>query len=467
MLIDPPPFDLSVGSGTFTADLDASTRGAVHSPTDPGFADATAGFDRAVDHRPDAVLVAADAADVVEAVRAAARHGRRVAVQATGHGAAATVPGTVLISVRRLDQLHVDADARTATVGAGVVWQQVLDAAAVHGLAGLSGSAPGVGVIGYTLGGGMGPVARTFGFASDLIVSLDLVTGDGELITVSPDSDPELFSALCGGGGAFGIVTAMTFRLIELRSLYAGGVFFGIDVARTVIRSWAEWTPSLPDSVSTSIARVNLPPDPALPPVLRDRAVVHLRYAHVGDPQRGADLLAPLLRSTAPPLLTHLDEIPYAALGSIHADPTSPMPVTQRGVLLRELSPAAIERFVDITSPAAGLPLANTEIRLLGGALDRAPRLDGVAGRAAGSYHLHAVAAPGTAQPGRVAAVDAVCAALDPWATGQVLHNFAGTETARGRDALRRTLGPTAHTRLTAVRNRTDPHRRFAPMSRW
>lgn len=398
MIINPPPLDLSMGAGTFTADLDASTLGTVHGVGTPGFADAAAGFNLAVDHRPDAILVAADANDIVAAVRAAARHGRRVAVQGTGHGAAAAVPGTVLISTRRLNGVQIDPVARTATVGAGVVWQHVLDAAAPYGLAGLSGSAPQVGVVGYTLGGGMGPVARTYGFASDHLLSVDLVTGNGDLMTVTPDSDPQLFAALCGGGGAFGIVVAMTFQLHRLRSLFAGSAFFSLDVARTVMRLWTESTQVLPDTVSTSIARLNLPPDPALPPILRGQNVLHLRYAHVGDPVTGAALLAPLL-DQAPSLLDQFGEIPYAALGAINADPTSPMPVTEQGLLLHDLPPAAVERFLDVTSPGVGLPLAAVEIRLLGGALSRSARPDAVAGRMTTGYHLHSIAAPGAPTP--------------------------------------------------------------------
>src|SRR3954466_5073245 len=161
------PFRTATSSADLAAELAATTRGAVLAPEDDGYASALAAFNLVTQHRPELVLVAADAADVAVAVRLAARTGRRVAVQATGHGAAAAGPGTILVSTRQLTDLSIDPDGRTATLGAGVRWQQVLDAAAPHGLAAPAGSSPGVGAVGYTLGGGLSPVGRTFGFAAD------------------------------------------------------------------------------------------------------------------------------------------------------------------------------------------------------------------------------------------------------------------------------------------------------------
>jgi FAD/FMN-containing dehydrogenase len=459
--------DVALTSHTFLTDLDSHTRGDVLTPGMPGFNAAVAPFNRATSHRPDAVLVAADVSDVVAGIRAAVRHGRRVAVQATGHGAAATGPGTLLVSSRLLNDVQIDPAARTATVGAGTIWQQVLDAAAPHGLAALCGSAPHVGVVGYTLGGGLGPVARTFGFAADHVLAMDIVTADGTVRTVSSDHEPDLFDALCGGGGAFGVVVAMTFRLFEVRTLYAGGAFYSLDVARTVLHHWREWCLDLPDEVSTSVARVNLPPDPLLPEPLRGRAVVHLRYAHVGDPVLGAALVAPLLE-VAPPLLVTLDEIPYAAVGSVHADPVQPMPVVEGGLLLRELPGAAIERFLEVTSPGAGLPLAVTEIRLLGGALRRSSHANAVAGRGA-AFHVHPIAVP--AGPGDAAAAEecvrAVHEQLRAWTDGEVLMNFAGAAGPATRAALHRTWGDDAVAGLSALRERVDPVGVFDPMARW
>ena len=468
MIIDSEPFDLSVGSGTFASDLAARTSGTVLCPGDDGFDGAVAPFNLTVKHRPDAVLVAADAEDVVVGVQTAVAHGRRVAVQATGHGAAPTLPGTLLISTRLLDQVTIDPAARTATVGAGVRWQQVLEAAAPYGLTGLCGSAPAVGVVGYTLGGGLGPIARTYGFAADRLIGVELVTADGSRRIVNEGNDPELLAGLRGGGGAFGVVVAMTFGLIPLSTVYAGGAYFHADVTRTVLQQWAAWSRDLPEQASTSIARLNLPPDPALPAPLRGAAVVHVRYAYVGDSDDGRRLIAPLL-AAAPALLTTIDTIPTTALGSVHADPVQPMPVLEGGVLLRELPAAAVERFTEITSPGAGLPIAVAELRLLGGAL-RGPGsagADALTGRDA-AYHLHTVAVPGLPLPtGPAEAVRQVAEALAPWSTGQVLHNFSGGADPATRAALRQSWPAERHARQQALRDRLDPGRVFDPMARW
>jgi len=181
--------------------LNLSTHGAVLGPAHPGYAEAARAFNLATEHRPDLILRAETVDDVVAAVRLAAGNGLSVAVQATGHGAAATGSGTILICTNRLGSVSIDPVARTATVGAGTVWQQVLDAAAPYGLAGLSGSAPGVGVVGYTVGGGLGPIARTFAFAADHVRALQVLTARGELLAVDADRDPDRFWAISGGGG--------------------------------------------------------------------------------------------------------------------------------------------------------------------------------------------------------------------------------------------------------------------------
>ena len=151
---------------------------------------------------PAAVVVPRDAKDLARAVRTAVSCGFTVAVQSTGHAATAVDSRSILVNTRMLDTLVIDPAAGTATVGAGVRWRDLLTAAGKHGLAGLAGSAPDVGVVGYTLGGGLGPVARTFGFAADHVVSVDVVTADGDLRTVDESRHPDLFWALRGGGGA-------------------------------------------------------------------------------------------------------------------------------------------------------------------------------------------------------------------------------------------------------------------------
>ena len=411
-------------------DLRRHITGRVVGSDEPDADSAAAGFNTATRHSPDLVVLAANADDVATAVRIAAAGGRRVAVQATGHGAPATGPGTLLIRTGALDEVSVDPAARTATIGAGATWQQVLDTAAPHGLAPLAGSAPSVGAVGYTLGGGLGPVARTFGFAADHVRRLTVVTADGDLVDVDAASDPERFWALRGGGAAFGLVTSMTIDLFPLSHLYAGGLWFTAEVARTVLHRWREWTAGLPETVSTSVARLDLPPSPALPEPLRGRSVVHVRIACVTTTEEGERLVAPL-RAAATPLLDTVGALPYAALGAIHADPVDPQPFHERSALLADLPPEAVDALLAAAGAGSGSPLIMAEIRQLGGAVARPGVYPSAYSHRDARFSLLCigVAAPPVVDA-TVAYAAAVLKALQPWSTGGLLPNFGGGGTA-------------------------------------
>ncbi|GAA2873914.1 FAD-binding oxidoreductase [Pseudonocardia halophobica] len=455
---------------TDTPELGPLVTGVVLAPGDPGYADAAAGYNLATEHRPDHVVRAADAQDVVATVGYARETGRRVAVQATGHGAAPAGPGTVLLVTADLDALTVDPAARTATLGAGVRWQQVLDAAAPHGLGGLCGSSPGAGVVGYTLGGGLSPIGRTFGWAADNVRSIEVVTPDGVLRTVDADHDPDLFWALRGGGAAFGIVTAMTIDLVEVPELYAGGIFVDATTADVpgLLRTWRDWAEALPETAGPSVARLNLPDLPMLPEPLRGKAVVHIRFAFVGDAAEGERLIAPLRAALPEPLLDTVGPLPVPAFAAIHADPVDPMPFVDRGVMLAELPDAALDAFAEVTSPAAGLPFVLSEIRLLGAAFARPPAVpNAVAGRTA-PYFLDSVGmlVPPIAEhvPGALATI---VERLLPWSTGGTTTNIAGGVDPEAVERLRAGFGPETVARLDALRAEVDPDGLLDPAARW
>ncbi|MFE3025393.1 FAD-binding oxidoreductase [Nocardia tengchongensis] len=443
--------------------LRAAVAGRVHTPGEDGYRRSTAGFNAAVEHEAAAVVVATDSADIAAAVRVATETGYRVAVRATGHGATPTPEDSILIDTALLDAVSIDREQRTATVGAGVRWEQVLDAAAPFGLAGLAGASTGVGVVGYTLGGGLGPIARTYGFAADHVTAMEVVTADATLRRVTPDTEPELFGALLGGGAAFGIVTRMTFRLFPIRTLYAGGLTYRIEDAPSVLRAWRNWIATAPESVTSSAAILNLPPLPEIPEPLRGATVLHLRYAHVGDPAEGAALLAPL-RPVAVPLLDTIAEMPYTALASIHNDPTDPMPTLDRGTLLRELPDAAIDALLAV---ASGSPAGMTEIRVFSGAIAQeslSPTT--IAGRHA-AFQLFTVGVLAPPIAALVpAALAAVTAALAPWSLEAATPNF-GLDPRDGSTDTLAAWTPAQRERLAAARRRYDPSGVFAPAARW
>ncbi len=405
--------------------LCAVVSGPVLTPGDPGYAEETAGFN--VAHRVAAAVVVAavDAADVAAAVRGAAAAGLTVRAQATGHGLVDDLAGVLLISTRRLDTRSVDPVAGTARVGAGVRWRAVVDAAAPHGLAPLNGSASGVGAVGYTLGGGVGPLARRYGFAADHVRALTLVTADGAVRRIDPDHDADLVRAVRGGRPGFGVVTEMEIGLVPVARFVGGGLFFPGESAAAVLDAWARWAPTMPDGVTTSVALLRLPPDPQLPPPLQGRFVVHLRYVDLGDTETATQRLAPL-RAAAPVLIDTVTEMPYAAVDAVHMDPPTPMPVYDRGLTLGAFTPEIAQTLVQHAGAESGTALVMLEVRLLGGALGRPAAVpDAVAGRDAafGIYTL-AIAAGPAAELGR-RHVDALVAALAPHRTGALL-NFLG-----------------------------------------
>ncbi|MFF0477718.1 FAD-binding oxidoreductase [Streptomyces sp. NPDC004284] len=441
--------------------LRSDVAGRVLVPGDPELPEETAGFHLAATHHPVAVVAAASAQDVVTAVRWAAGRGIPVAVQATGHGGVST-DGALLITTRRLHQVTVDAERRVARVEAGATWREVIDAAAAHGLAPLSGSFSGVGAVGYTLGGGIGLLSREYGFAADHVLALDLVTADGRPRHVTADTEPDLFWAVRGGGGGFGVVTAFEVRLFPVPTLYAGGIFFAASSASEVLHAYRAWTPTLPESASSSVALLRMPPLEELPEPLRGKFVVHLRFSYNGPAEEGRALLAPM-RAAGESVLGEVGELPFQDTDAVHQDPKDPMAAWHQGALLRTLDADTVDALLDAAGPQLNIPPVMVEIRQLGGALSRpATPPNAVAGRD-GAYVVHVA---GPLLPGLEDAVPAtgngILDALKPWTTGTALLNFLGEATAQDLAAA---WGPDVHARLVGIKGAVDPGNlfRFGP----
>ncbi|MFF7975578.1 FAD-binding protein [Streptomyces sp. NPDC007905] len=338
-------------------------------PGDPGYEDELAGFQLGFTQRPAVIVAARSAADVVAAVRYAAAQNLPVGAQATGHGLPGSFEGGVLVTTRRLDGITVDPGARTVRVQAGVRWGQVVAAAEPYGLAPLNGSAPGVGAVSYTLGGGLSILARQFGYAADHVRWLDVVTADGEARHVTRESDPDLYWALLGAGQNLGIVTELEIGLVPVRTLYGGSVSFDgrvVDPA-TVLRAYEAWTRTVPDGLTSSFAAVPYPDLPGLPPHLRGRYVISLRVAHTGA--GGEELVAPL-RQIGPVLADSLRTMAYAESHTIHSDPDFPHAYYGDSAVLRELDVERAGELLRLTGPQAAA-MCVVQVNHLGGALGR------------------------------------------------------------------------------------------------
>lgn len=433
--------------------LAESVSGPVLAPGRPGYAEELAAFNLAVTHTPDAVVGATDATDVARTVAWAAERGLPVAVQATGHGATSPYRSGVVVSTRRMQALTIDPASRCARIGAGVRWRTVIDEAARFGLAPLNGSSSDVGAIGYTVGGGMPVLGRTYGFASDWARSFELVTADGVVRRVSADREPELFYALRGGKPTVGIVTEMEMELVPVVDLFGGSLFVDGSHAGAMLAAYRSWTAELPDTMTTALKFLRLPALPDVPEPLRNRFTVQLAVAHVGDPRDGERLVAPM-RAVAPAIADELRLLAYPDVDTVHHDPAHPVPVRERSGLFDALTEEAAAELVAAVGPEADLPLLMVELRHLGGAMGK--RADDAVGPrdAAYSLLLLGVLAPEIAAivPGALAATEQ---RLAPHLNGRTFVNMHGV-VASGQD-LTRPWPDHVHQRLSAITAGVDP----------
>ena len=429
----------------------------------PGYAEEVAVFNEVVRHRPAVVVGAANAADVSEAVRFASRHSMNIAVLNTGHGPTiAACPKTLMITTRRMSRIDVDTAKSTARVQAGVRFGEFVAAAAPHGLAPLAGSSPGVGVVGYTLGGGASPtLGRRFGWAADHVTAIEVVTADGSQRRVTPESEADLFGALLGGKSNFGVVTAMECALFPVTGLYAGALFYSGEHAREVVNAYRVFTKTAPEDISTGVAILNLPPLPGLPPFMQGKLVVSVRISHVGDALTGDRLIEPLRRA-APLLADTVADIPYTAFASISADPTDPAAAVERFGLLRELTEETVEAILGVAGPAAEGSINIVDVRQLGGAFSRpAAFANAVGGRdAAFAYFALTVVPPGRNIADYGDAGGSLDAALAPWrlALGSPCFQGPADATVLGT---RKAFDPDTYAALQAAKAKYDPHNNF------
>lgn len=414
-----PTLDLLPAPTPFP-ELRARTTGTVAVKGDTDYEALVSPWNLAITVQPDAVVAARTAQDVVEAVRFARRHGLVVTPQATGHGAISTLVGQLLVATAGLDECVVHPEG-WARVGAGVKWLKVVEAAAPYGLAPLSGSITDVGIVGYTTGGGLGPMARTYGLAIHRVRAIEVVTGDGVLRRATPTAHPELFFGLRGGKGALGIVTAIEFDLVHQPRFYGGSLWFDGQHAAAVIERWRSWSDGLPELATTSFALFQLPAMPGVPPELAERLTVSVRYVWTGDADEGARRFA-AMRAAAPVLLDDVADKPYTAIDSVHTDPLDPMPSHEAADVLTAFPAEAADALLAMTGPGSASPQVLVEVRQMGGATARAGAHDSAFCSRDAAYALLTVGIPGI--PGVEEHAAAVQRALGPWIGGHRMPNF-------------------------------------------
>lgn len=432
--------------------------GQVHLPGTRGYDVGRSAWNTSVDQRPAAVAEPATAAEVSALVRAAAETGLRVAAQTTGHNAGplGSLDGVVLVRLTALADVAVDPEARVARVGGGARWHDVVEAAGAHDLAALHGSAPDVGVTGYSLGGGLGWYARQHGLQANSVTAVELVLADGSHARADADSHPALFHALRGGSGNFGVVTALEFRLYPIATAYAGLLVWDVGRAEPVLRRWARWAVEAPWAATTAFRVVDLPDAPHVPAPARGRRLAVVDGAVLAPDDEAVRILAGL-RELRPELDT-FGRVPATALARLHLDPEGPTPIALDTATLHTFPDDAIEAFLAHTADGSATSLAFAELRQLGGAVATAPEGAGAMPTIDGQFiALAAGLAPTPQHKAHVwSDAAALIRALAPWDTGRRYLNFVDrpVDARVGHD-------PGSWPQLKAVRSTADPDALF------
>lgn len=433
--------------------------GAVHLPGDPAYDIARVPWNIQVSHHPAAVAYPAFPEEVAEVVAAAAAAGLSIAAQGTGHGAPpleGRLTETVLLRTSAMTELHVDPERRIARVGAGVLWGDLAEAAGAHGLAGLHPSSPDVGVVGYSLGGGIGWYARRLGLQCNAVTAAEMVLADGTFVRATADSDADLFWALRGGGTPLGVVCALEFELYPIDTVAAGYLAWDWTAAEEVLPGWVSWCEKAPEEVTSSFRLLQVPDWETVPGAVRGRKLAMVDGAVLGDEQLAAEVLAPLRALT--PELDTFGRVPAASLVRLHLEPEGPTPAYASSKLLSAFPDAAIDAVLDAVGPRSGSDLAVAELRQLGGALSRPHTGGGVLAELDGAFLALGLGLEEDPMRWPRMREDAAqfLDAVEPWATGRTYLPMLDD-----RSDTRKAFPPEEHARLSRIRHAVDPHDLF------
>jgi FAD/FMN-containing dehydrogenase len=444
------------------AQLRTSLSGKVIIPGDPGYDATRLAWNLTVNQCPALIIVAQSADDIAEAVRFAGRQDLSVAVQATGHGVIREASDGLLIVTSQIMDVRVDPDKRTAWVSAGTKWGRVLAQTQAVGLAPLLGSSPDVGAVGYTLGGGMGWLARKYGLSTDSVNRFELVTADGQIINASKGENADLFWGLRGGGGNFGVITGMEIRLYPVKTVYGGNLFYPVQKAKEVFAHYRQWIADAPDELTSSVVLMNFPPIPEMSEYLRGQSFVMVRGCYCGSLEEGEKLLEHW-RNWQAPLLDEFKAMPFSEVATISNDPADPIPGLSSGAWLRDLSDETADILMRYILPQGGpLPLMFAEVRHAGGAIAKTDPHSAAYGNRDTMYSLQVVGVTPTQEIHAAASkhINQLKSELGPHLHGGVYLNFLEGEEARNRT--QQGYLPENYARLRALKTKYDPQNRFS-----
>lgn len=442
------------------AELQPGWRGELIGPQDDGYDAARLVYNRMIDRHPALIARCADVADVIRGVNFAREHGLPLAVRGGGHngGGLGTCDDGLVLDLSRMRSVRVEPGARTVRVEGGATWGDVDHATHPFGLAVPAGIISTTGVGGLTLGGGIGHLTRRYGLTIDNLLEVDVVLASGEPVTANARQHPDLYWAVRGGGGNFGVVTSFLFRAHPVRDVLAGPTLYPLSRAEEMLRWYREFLPHAPEELNGFFTFMVVPPDPGFPGELHGQKVAGVMWCYCGDPGGAETVLAPV-REAGPPLLYGVQPMPYPTLQSAF-DGLYP-PGHQwywRADFLREISDEAATQYV---RQGAALPTGQSTIHLypIDGAPHRVGRHD-----TAFSYRDAVWAEvivgvdpdPANADTIRRWTVDA-WEALHPYSAGGAYVNFMMDE---GQERVQATYRDN-YARLVEVKRRYDPENLF------
>jgi FAD/FMN-containing dehydrogenase len=450
-----------VGEAT-VAELQASLRGEVIRPGDPEYDEARAVWNAEHDKRPALIIRCSGTADVITAVEFARSQGLLVAVRGGAHSIAgfSTCDGGVVIDLSAMRAVTVDPQRRRAVAQGGTTWADFDHETQAFGLAVTGGLISSTGLGGFTLGGGIGWLLRKYGLSCDSLVGADVVTADGHLVHASADEHQDLFWGLRGGGGNFGVVTALEYALHPVGPTVLGGLlFFPGDAAQEVVTGWRKLTASMPDELSSLVVLTTAPPVPFLPESVHGKPIAVVGAVYCGPLDSAEEVVAPL-RALAEPIADLLGPVPYVAMQQM-LDPLWDAGAHNyfTSAILDGLPDDAIDEVLARWT-AKPTPQSELHIHHAGGAMARVPQTETAFSHRDASYILNVIARSqdGAGFSGHVAWARETREALSAYGADAMYVNFTGDA---GEDKVRASYPPQTYTRLVAVKDRYDPTNLF------